>query len=666
MKGHPWFSRAAILAATLALVHCGGGGSGGSSAPAAPVQDAPTSLAMSLYQPPATFHMTWIRPTTAFDGYEFECRQEDGPYAKIHDGLIPNSWVEAYYNAGPGVAELVSFSFRTRVMRGTTPSAYSNEAGIRTGLFPPYVNYPYASGTGVSLSWTNNSKVADTLKLERGLTAGASTTWTVIPDVSFGMTSWIDRSAPEGLACFYRVTFSKGQDSTQAISSPVTIPMVAPTQLTATPLVEGATLSWQNASKIATDVAVMRATGLDSYASYQQIALLPVGTMTYTDTQLATGYYTYRLENRKAGTNSALSDSVQVVTSPPQNGASVTPTVLTLPQADIIRRSNQGAWFLSGSYSYNIAVREPSGTGWIDYVPSNAQSWASPYFQLDSQDRPHVVYTRPVVQGAPEVALMHAWRDAAGWQSEEIARRTLYSSSSNAAYTFALDASDRPHLLWLNSGGKASDLEYAAKDAGGTWTPEAPVTFTTQSSLGTYRLVLDPTGQPHILVGAWQELFHLTRAAGTWSSETIQAPGASIGWYDFLEGVAAGPDSITVLANRAHQPYDGSYDLMLYRKKGGTWLPEEIVLTTSGYSSFNGTFAASNDGTRFGLYYQTNGGAMLRVWTNGTWTSSLVGPSNYVAPLLGFGPVNKLYLLVHAGWGSSSNTFPYVLYQEQP
>lgn len=666
MKGHPWFFRAGILAATLALAHCGGGGSGGSSAPAAPVQDAPTSLAVSLYQPPATFHMTWTRPATAFDGYEFECRQGDGAFVKVHDGLIPNTWVEAYYNAGSGVAELASFSFRARVMRGTTPSSYSNEASIRTGLLPPYVNYPYASGTGISLSWTNNSKVADTLKLERGISDGASTTWTVIPGVSFGMTSWVDRNAQEGIACSYRVTYSKGQDSTQATSSSVSTPMVAPTQLTATPLVEAVTLSWQNLSKVATEVAVMRATGLDSYASYQQVALLPVGTTTYTDSQLATGYYTYRLENRKTGTNTAFSDSVQVVTLPPQNGASVAPTVLTLPQADVIRRSSQGAWFLSGSYSYNITVREPSGTNWVDYVPSNAQSWASPYFLLDSQDRPHVVYTRSVVQGAPEIALMHAWRDAAGWQTEEIARRTLYSSSASAGYTFTLDASDRLHVLWLNSGGKASDLEYAAKDTSGTWISETPVTFTTQSGLGTYRLVLDPTGQPHILVGAWQELFHLTRTAGTWSSEYVQAPGVSVGWYDFLGGVAAGPDSIMVLANRAHQPYDGSYDLMLYRKKDGAWLPEEIVLTTSGYSSFNGTLAASNDGTRFGLYYQTSGGAMLRVWTAGAWASALVGPSNYGTPLLGFGAANKLYLLVHAGWGSSSNTFPYVLYQEQP
>ena len=140
MQGHPWFFRAGILAATLALAHCGGGGSGGSSAPAAPVQDAPTSLAVSLYQPPAVFHMTWTRPATAFDGYEFECRQGDGAYVKVHDGLIPNTWVEGYYDAGFGATELTTFSFRARVMRGTTPSAYSNEASIRTGLLPPSVN----------------------------------------------------------------------------------------------------------------------------------------------------------------------------------------------------------------------------------------------------------------------------------------------------------------------------------------------------------------------------------------------------------------------------------------------------------------------------------------------------------------------------------------------
>lgn len=664
MNPRPWFARILLLSASLTLIHCGGGGGGGAQAPAAPVQDAPTALKATLFQPPASFHLTWTRPSTAFDGYEFEGRVDSGTYAKLHQGLIASSWTEAYYDAGYGAPELATFSFRVRAIRGASASVYSNEASLRSGLHAPSMFSPYPAGGGLSVSWSNNSKVADTLKLERGIQGSGGTSWNAIPSVPFGTSSWIDREAPEGVPCAYRVTYSKGEESVQATSSSATMPMVAPAQLAATPLVEGVKLSWENPSQVATEVAVMRAPGLDAYASYQQVALVPVGTTSYTDSQLATGYYTYRLENRKAGSYSATSASVQVVTLPPQNGASVTPEILSLPQAQAIRRSSTGQWFLSGTYSYNVAVREPSGGAWTDYLPPNAQSWAAPYFLLDSHDRPHLVYTRSVTQGTQEVALMHAWRDATGWQTEEIARKVLYASSAMPSYTFALDAQDRLHLLWLKSGGTGTDLEYAAKAQGGTWTIESPVT-TALSALGAYRLIVDPTGQPHILLGGWQDLRHVTRTGGTWVSEAIPANGATVGWYDFMEGFSPGPDGVSVFVFRGHAPYDGKYDLVLLRKAGGSWLPEEVILTTTTWS-FKGILAANPAGTRFALYCSTEAGNVLRRWASGTWTSSQVGPATYGTPLLGFDPADKVYLLLPAGWGSSSSTYPYVLYREQP
>lgn len=670
MRSRVWRSGAMVVAASLAVIHCGGGGGGSSSPASTPTVSAegPTALSVTLAQAPEYFGLRWTPPATPFDGYEFEGRSGTGTYTKLHDGLIPNTWTTAYYNAGTSIPELTTCFFRVRVMRGTTPSAYSNEANYRVALFTPSMSEPYPSGSGLSITWLNTSLVADTLLLERGASQGGTTTWTAIPNVPFGTTSWIDKDAPEGVACYYRVTYSKGQDSAQATSSgTATMPMAPPNQIVATPLVEGVHLSWQNMSTVATQVAVMRAPGLDSYPSYQEVAVLPAGTTSYDDTQLATGYYTYRLENRKSGLTSASSSPIQVVTLPPQNGASVTPTMVTLPQSQIVRRGSLGQWFLSGSYANDIRVRVPSGNAWIDHVPTSSLSWSSPYFLLDRKDQPHMVYTRSVVQGSQEVAIMHAWQDGAGWQTEEIARRTLYSSSAMPPLTFALDAQDHLHLLWLKGNGTPQDLEYACKAQNGTWAVEGLTGIpTTPSSLGNYRLAIDPTGQPHVFVGAWQSLFHLTRAGDTWAVETIPSNGASVGWYEFMDGFAPGPDSITFFAPRAHQPYDGSYDLMMFRKEAGSWLPEEVVATTTGYSSFNGWLSASMDGSRFALYYPTSSGNILRVWTSGTWTSTLVGPSSYGNPLLGFDALNKLYLLVPAGWGSTQNSYPYVLYLEQP
>lgn len=260
---------------------------------------------------------------------------------------------------------------------------------------------------------------------------------------------------------------------------------------------------------------------------------------------------------------------------------------------------------------------------------------------------------------------MHAWRDATGWQTEEIARKVLYSSSAMPSYTFALDAQDRLHLLWLKSGGTGTDLEYATKTSGGAWTVESPVTAALQSSLGAYRLMVDPTGQPHVLVGGWQDLRHLTRTDGTWTSETIPGNGASVGWYDFMEGFSPGPDGVSVFVSRAHAPYDGKYDLIMLRKVGGSWLPEEILLTTTTWS-FKGILAANPAGTRFALYYSTETGNVLRLWASGSSTTSQVGPSTSGSPTLGFDASDKVYLLLPAGWGGSSSTYPYVLYREQP
>lgn len=648
----------------LLLAACGGH-SGGSGSPAAS-PDGPTGLQVSLDQPSSTLHFTWTRPSQAFDGYQFEGKVGSGAYSNVNQTLLPNTWTEAYLHLNGSSAELQTCSFRMWVMRGTSASPTSNEASIRMPLNAPSIN-AYSGMGGVTVSWWNNSTVADTLKLERGVINASATTWTTIPSVTFGTTSWIDWSAPEGASCTYRVTYSKGQDSASATSSATSTPMVAPGQPTATPLIEGVRLNWTNSSQVATDVAVMRASGLDNSPSYQQVALLPVGTTSYTDQPLATGYYTYRLENRKTGASSAYSQPVQVVTLPPQNGLSISPAILSLPQADTLRRTSQGAWVLGAPYQYNIQVREPAGSNWATYSPSSAQSWFTPYFLLDSHDQPHLVYTRQVTQGTSEVALMHAWRQDTTWQTEEIARRALYSSSAMSGFTFALDASDRMHLAWLKTGATAADLEYATKGTDGTWTIESPVNFTIQSTLGTYKLVVDPTGQPHLFIGAWQEIYHLTRSSGTWTKESIPATGFSVGWYDYMGCSASAPDTYAVLMTRPHQPYDGKSDLVMFRKQAGTWQPGEVVFATDAYSSsFQGTLVSNKNGSKLALYHTSSSGGMLRVWSAGAWTSTVVGPNASGTPTLGFDSADKIYLLLPAGWGGSSDHYPYVLYTETP
>lgn len=306
------------LTAALALIlGCAGGRVTSSPVPT----EGPTQLAAT-----ATFGeiaFTWTPPVAAFDGYEFEGRSQDGSFVKLNTGLLPNTWTTARLELDPNDPECAEQAFRLRVVRGGIPSLYSNEVSCRNGIRPPSVHSPYPAAGGIQIRWENYSLVADSLLLERGETLDGGTTyaWTALAGVPATATSWIDTGPfVEGAAYGYRVTYGKGEDKAQAVSSyPLTLTMLPPADLSSTSLEGGVRLSWKNQSQIAEEIVVLRAEWADP-PSFQEIAYLPSTATTYEDLALPAGQYTYRVEARKAGISPAASAWVQTTALPPGSG----------------------------------------------------------------------------------------------------------------------------------------------------------------------------------------------------------------------------------------------------------------------------------------------------------------------------------------------------------
>lgn len=659
----------------LGLSGCGGSGSGGGGG--TPALNGPTNLTVTGNLSLSNYlDFSWTAPANRIDGYEFETAVGSGSFTKLGPDLIPASWTSGIatfdLTALPEDSEL---RCRMRAVLGTTVSPYSNVVASPIGLRKPVFNSAVNGAEGIDLKWTNNSSVADTLTLERGTSSdnGVTWTWSVIPAVSFGSTAYLDTQAPEGAYIFYRVTYSKGALTAQASSYSLSTSLKAPTALVATPMVEGVSLTWENHSAGATEVVVMRASDLSSYPSYQAVAHLAPTATSYQDLLLATGFYTYRVEARKASTSATSSLPVQVATLPAPGSLSLlAPAIKAMPPSLMGALDSNGAWTFAQNINYSTyQIATPSGTAWVSNPLTNASALVEPMLQLDSQDRPHTVYLRKVMQGSEEVAITHAWFDGATWRTEEVARRILSGSSPSGGITFTLDGADGLHLAWHKGSYSASGLEYAYKDLDGTWKTESlDVVTPAPTSLGSFRLTTDASGVPYFLLGTWQEIFLLQRQGpNQWQWEKVPTGTASTSSYDAMDLLISYRGDLHVFFTRTHQPFDSANysDLCDIRKAGGAWTPIQVVTTTGLTSSTAATyFARSLKSDRIAIRFQGSSGQQLLTLDQDTWSTLLLGPSDGNRPYLGFDKNDKFYLLQKVGYSSGTALSTYVYYSEAP
>ncbi|NTV74948.1 MAG: hypothetical protein HGA66_12165 [Holophaga sp.] len=668
-----WFF---VLFCVFSLVGLSCGGSGGSGG-GTPALNGPTNLQVTGDLGISSYlEFSWTAPANKIDGYEFEGALGSGTFTKVGTDLLPAAWTYASASFNLDVVpEDSELRFRMRAVLGTAVSPYSNVVASPTGLRKPVFTSTVNGADGIDLKWTNNSSVADTLTLERGTstTWGGTYDWSVISGVSFGTTAYLDNQAPESTYLAYRVTYSKGAKAVQAISSTLSTSLKAPTSLVATPMVEGVSLNWVNRSSGATEVVVMRANGITSYLNYQEVAHLAPTATSYQDLMLATGFYTYRVEARKASSSVAPSLSVQVATLPTPGSLSLlAPAIKSMPASVMGALDSSGAWTFAQYKDYTtFEIATPSGTGWLSNPLANASLLVEPKLQLDSHDRPHTVYLRKVLQGSEEVAITHAWFDGAAWKTEEVARRILSGSSPSGGITFTLDQADGLHLAWHKGSYSASGLEYACKDPDGAWKIESlDLVAPAPTSLGSFRLTTDASGVPYVLLGTWQEIFLLQRQGpNQWQWEKVPTGTASTSSYDTMDFMVSYGGDLHVFFTRTHEPFDSvNYsDLCDIRKAGGAWTPIQVV-TTTGFTGSTSVsyFARSLKSDRIAIRFMGTSGQQLLTLNQGTWSTFTLGPSDSNRPYLGFDKNDRFYLLQQIGYSSGTSLSTYVLYSEAP
>ncbi|BDU75981.1 fibronectin type III domain-containing protein [Mesoterricola sediminis] len=663
--------RTSICAALLALATlagCSGGGGGKGSSLTAPTNfSAKWSEAYT-----DEIELAWTPPSQTFDGYNVEGQFGSGSFVKLNlNSLLPSTWTGASYTTGTlGLPELTALNFRMNCQRGTDVSAYSNVASVTTPLRAP--TYPYVEqvGGGYKVTWYNNSAIADTLTLERGIassSATAGTVWTPIPSVMFGATTYTDLDVPEGVYLSYRVTYAKGQASASSVGNSVQTSLSAPIDLVATPGFESVHLSWTNRSARAASVVVLRSSGLDAYPYFSVVATLAPTATTYDDLQLATGYYTYRVEARIAGATSGAPSPVAKVATLPETapGLAVTPSLLQLPVALSGALAPDGTWILgtSGSSSMPCQINYLVGGTWAAQTFPNANASADPWVLSDASSHPHGVYTRIVMQGTNDMAFVHAWFDGSAWQSEEITRAVLPSYAPTPLTR--LDANGHPVVLFMAANG---GLSYAFKADNGTWTTETLASaLPANANISYMALTLDASGAPAVLVSCYNGTWVLRRTgAGAWASEALPTDGNSYGASSSLAISATSDGDLHVLLVRPHYPYNGGDDLVWSHRIAGTWtLPTVLASVTTNMMAL--PVQVSPAGDRLVLSCPTSQGSLLVTYASGAWNRVILGPRPNLPPFLGFTSQGKVRVLQSTGYPYSASSAPmdYVLYSEQ-
>jgi len=651
------------LLALLAVTGCGGGG--GKDEPAL---SPPSNLTVARDQDPwLILDFAWSRSKDGIDYYELEMDPGTGTFARA-GGPIPGAY--AISSLGPGtIVEGTDVRFRIRAVRGATPSAYSNTVPYHCGLNLPQVTGVTSGLTGITVTWVKDSYIADTLLLERGVTKdyGATFLWTPLPGPAFGLTSYLDTQAPENAEVAYRVTYSKGADQGSATSHYIHANLKSPLGLQAAGLAEGVRLSWQNTSPGALEVVVLRAAGLDSSPSFTEVAHLPATATAYSDLQLATGYYTYKVEARQGAGITAPSAPVQVVTLPlTTSPVVVTPAIVNLDEAAMAARDAQGGWFMARHLNESWSIQAPAGSAIPTFILPSAEALVGPSLVLDAQGHPHTVFRRTVVQASNEQALVHAWFDGAAWRTEEVARRTLTDPVLSPGVQFALDGTGTPHLIWAMSR-SSSALEYAFKAPDGSWQVETlDVLRPALGNLYVMRLALDSNGTPAVYLYDGSKMFLLERQGpGQWRGETIPVGTLLGGYFGYSDLVRSRDGDLHLIFARQHQPIGSSFDLELceIRKSGGAWTPVTTLVYLPSTSTLElGCIATSTLSDRIALSYSSSSGQRLLLYHQGTWSSSLLGPGCYTPVFMGFDAADQFSLLRPVNKSYPSLLYTYILY----
>jgi hypothetical protein len=177
-----------------------GGDSGYTLTSTAYVLNAPSNFTATATGSAVT--LSWIDNTSNEDGFKIEVATGAGGFV-------------FFKQVGPNVKSYVdtrtpnTYSYRVRAFKSTSHSAYSNTDDAVVLGVPTDLSANFASGSGVTLNWTDNSTGEDGFKIERRLSGGSFVQIdTVGPDVA----TYLDPLFTPG-TYEYRIRAYKGLDN---------------------------------------------------------------------------------------------------------------------------------------------------------------------------------------------------------------------------------------------------------------------------------------------------------------------------------------------------------------------------------------------------------------------------------------------------------------------
>ncbi len=230
----------------------------------------------------------------------------------------------------------------------------------------------------IEFSWIDDSDNESGFKIE--YQTQGSIVWNLVAEVGRNVTSYAWSGAQENTTYTFRIyAFNDTDDSDFTYwNNPVTVPLFAPTELTAT--VSGTTivLGWQDNSQVEESYRVERKTASGSFA---EIATLSANVKTHSDTDFPSGAdLVYRVIAVGGGNESS-----------PSNEASVTaPILLVAPSdltAEVVNRTIVLNWTDNSDIETGFAIeRKKAGSSYgpLETVGADVTTYTDTNFPFDT------------------------------------------------------------------------------------------------------------------------------------------------------------------------------------------------------------------------------------------------------------------------------------------
>jgi len=640
---------AAVL--TLLVIACGGGGGGNGSA--ASSLAAPGQLAVAETNIDE-ITLTWAAPSGSFDGYELEGRIGSDSFQKLHTGLIPSNYIGLILTFTTTAPDNTTYAFRLRTAKGTTFSAYSNEAAYSRGPNAPgqaVASFSSTSGA-VSLAWDRNTTGSDGLLTERATCDqnGYSTgTWLALPTVDPIAATYVDAGVSLNLYYTYRLTNLKGTRAghSSAPSLPLYTGLISVSWVSAyyDPTLAGVQLSWNSFPSTTADGVLLERSDCDvsglSLGNWTSLTVPAGYRTTFLDlTVVEGGRYAYRVSNLYGSTASTpcqSSYSVSIPMLPPVNLQVIATTGgLQLTWQNRSTSANQVVVrrVPAPGYTSDIAILSPSTSSYLDPVTSLG------YYT-------YTVVAKNSTQEASSASASAATLNPPG---------ALVLSATPLNLPFAPDAALRPAGNWAF----ATTYPFGVLSNNDPW----PAIFPGNAGVTTDPIVqVDRQGRPHAVYatsaaasGGTSTLFHIWFDGSAWQSESIAS--ATLPTLFQAQGFtyrldSTGSPHFLLDHVTAQFPYGGSTGSLSYiHKIGGAWVEEPLDVLTPAINFYVGTYHLRLDnldtphlliGAQWALTDYARSGP-------GNWTTTSL-PTGLSTPNTGsYNFVDSLWIDGNHGW----------------